>query len=50
VSLTGGIDNVFDKDPLRTGIGPTTNGAGTTVAALYDVLGRRYYAGVRLDF
>jgi outer membrane receptor protein involved in Fe transport len=50
IQLTAGIDNLFDRDPNRVGAGPGNNGAGTTEPAIYDVLGRRYYAGVRLNF
>jgi outer membrane receptor for ferrienterochelin and colicin len=48
--LTLGIDNLLDRDPNRVGAGPANNGAGNTMAGFYDVLGRRYYAGVRLRF
>jgi iron complex outermembrane recepter protein len=50
VRLTMGIDNLLDRDPNRVGAGPENNGAGTTMAGFYDVLGRRYYAGIRLNF
>ncbi|HEU4625038.1 MAG TPA: TonB-dependent receptor, partial [Steroidobacteraceae bacterium] len=50
MQLTAGIDNLFDRDPNRVGAGPGNNGAGNTEPAIYDVLGRRYYLGVRLDF
>jgi outer membrane receptor protein involved in Fe transport len=50
IRLTAGIDNLFDRDPNRVGAGPGNNGAGTTEPAIYDVLGRRYYIGVRLSF
>jgi outer membrane receptor protein involved in Fe transport len=50
MQLTAGIDNLFDRDPNRVGAGPANNAAGNTEPAIYDVLGRRYYAGVRLTF
>jgi outer membrane receptor protein involved in Fe transport len=51
VSLRFGVDNLFDKDPLVVGYNPGVNNAkGTTAAGYYDILGRRYYAGVKLDF
>jgi outer membrane receptor protein involved in Fe transport len=50
VSVIGGIDNLFDRDPNRVGASPTTNGAGSTVGGYYDVLGRRYYVSVKLTF
>jgi outer membrane receptor for ferrienterochelin and colicin len=49
VSLTAGVDNLFDTEPNRYGAGPGRNGAGTTLSQFYDVLGRRYYASVRLS-
>lgn len=36
--------------PNRVGVVPGNNGAGTTLPGFYDVLGRRYYAGVRMSF
>jgi outer membrane cobalamin receptor len=50
VRLTLGIDNLLDRDPNRVGAGPGDNGAGSTLPGYYDVLGRRYYASVRLTF
>lgn len=50
ISLIGGVDNVFDRDPNRVGASPTTNAAGSTVGGYYDVLGRRYYLSVKLTF
>lgn len=42
--LRAGILNLGDKQP------PVWTGEGTTDLALYDVLGRRFYMGVRLKF
>ena len=50
ISFTAGVDNLFDRQPNRVGAGPTTNAAGTTATGYYDVLGRRYYASVKLTF
>ena len=51
VTLRFGVDNLLDKDPLVVGYNPGVNNAkGTTAAGYYDILGRRYYAGVKLDF
>jgi iron complex outermembrane recepter protein len=60
-SLSGGIDNVFDREPERNGAGQiqtiaatsgggetVLNGAGSTVPAFYDVLGRRYFLNLKL--
>ena len=43
--LRFGVNNVADRDP------PVLNGiAGTTEASTYDVLGRTFYASVRVTF
>lgn len=48
VELYGGVENLFDKAPPIQGVALT--GDANTDVALYDVLGRRFYAGVRLRF
>ena len=50
IKMRVSVDNLFDREPNRVGAGPTTNGAGSTFAGYYDVLGRRYYASARLSF
>jgi iron complex outermembrane recepter protein len=51
VSLRGGIDNLFDKQPVVVGANPpATNNAANTLPDYYDVLGRRFYLGVKLKF
>jgi iron complex outermembrane receptor protein len=63
LSFSGGIDNLFNTPPERTGAGQVvnrlaingggsivTNGNGSTAANLYDVLGRRYFVNVKLRF
>jgi outer membrane receptor protein involved in Fe transport len=50
LGVTLGIDNLFDRDPNRVGAGPLDNGAGDTVPGYYDVLGRRYFGGIKLNF
>jgi len=50
IGVTLGIDNLFDRDPNRVGAGPLDNGAGDTVPGYYDVLGRRYFGGIKLNF
>ena len=48
--LRAGIDNLFDTDPQVIGATPgTTNALGTTLPD-YDVIGRRFYVGVRARF
>ena len=44
VELRGGVLNIADRQP------PAWTGEGATDPALYDVLGRRFYAGVKLSF
>jgi iron complex outermembrane receptor protein len=61
--ISGGIDNLFNRDPMRTGAGQVQtinaangggqtvlNGAATTNAQYYDVLGRRYFINLKLQF
>ena len=50
IGITLGIDNLFDRDPNRVGAGPLDNGAGDTFPGYYDVLGRRYFGGIKLNF
>jgi outer membrane receptor protein involved in Fe transport len=63
LALGVGVDNLFDRQPERYGAGQVVNiapingggtrtysGAGSTVASLYDVLGRRYFMNVKLRF
>jgi iron complex outermembrane recepter protein len=60
VQITGGIDNLFDKEPNIVGAGQivtrpdgTTSvldGVGNTNAGYYDALGRRYYVALKLSF
>ena len=61
--LTGGVDNLFDREPERVGAGQVQNiaavngggqrvlnGSGSTFPAYYDVLGRRYFVNLRMQF
>jgi len=50
VRATFGIDNLFDTAPRRVEAAPGNNGAGNTFPGYYDVLGRRYFAGLRLEY
>jgi outer membrane receptor protein involved in Fe transport len=44
------VDNVFDTPPpLTVGTNPSTNG-GSTINHDYDILGRMWHTGVRLNF
>ncbi len=48
VSLYGGVNNVFDNQPPL--LGSRMGGPVNTAEATYDVLGRRYFAGVNAKF
>jgi outer membrane receptor protein involved in Fe transport len=51
VSLRGGVDNLFDFEPPVVGRNPgSTDAVGVTNAQYYDVLGRRYFLAVQVDF
>jgi iron complex outermembrane recepter protein len=50
-TLRFGIDNVLDKQPPPIGANPgVTTNSNVTNPGFYDVLGRRYYVGVRAQF
>ena len=62
-SISGGIDNLFDRHPPRIGAGQVfniaaengggqtiSNGNGTTSAGYYDVLGRRFFVNVKVRY
>ena len=50
-TLRFGIDNVLDKQPPPIGANPgVTTDSNVTNPGFYDVLGRRYYVGVRAQF
>jgi outer membrane receptor protein involved in Fe transport len=50
-SLRFGIENLFDKQPPSIGYNPgVTDAANATNPGYYDVLGRRYYVGVKASF
>ena len=50
-SIVFGVDNVFDRAPatILSGVPGNTTGLDTS-GAVYDPIGRRYYAGVRVQF
>ena len=61
--ISGGIDNLFDREPERVGAGqiqtiaPSSgggqtilDGAANTFARYYDVLGRRYFLNLKMQF
>ncbi|HWK55086.1 MAG TPA: TonB-dependent receptor [Hyphomicrobiales bacterium] len=48
--LRGGIDNLFDRDPVIVGARADDRNSASTSPGYYDVLGRRYYVGLRVEF
>jgi len=48
--LTGGIQNLTDKDPpvLGNEVGDTSSNSGNTFPSNYDMLGRVYSLGFRM--
>jgi outer membrane receptor for ferrienterochelin and colicin len=55
VTVRAGIDNLFDRDPSIVGANPGAPGGGdtnsdVTNASYYDVLGRRFYVGLKASF
>lgn len=46
--IYAGVDNLFDRTPPIAPVDFISNGA--TNASIYDVIGRRYYVGVRARF
>jgi iron complex outermembrane recepter protein len=52
VSLRAGIENLLDKDPPITGANPSggNSGVGNTDSSIYDILGRRFFLGVKAKF
>jgi outer membrane receptor protein involved in Fe transport len=51
VTLRGGINNLFDKDPPITSVsGPSIFGNGNTFPQVYDALGRRVFLNLNAKF
>jgi outer membrane receptor protein involved in Fe transport len=51
VQVRAGVDNLFDADPKIVGRNPpNTNNATNTLPGYYDLLGRRYYLGLKASF
>ncbi len=50
-SIRFGVDNLLDKQPPVTAFNPgVTSASNTTNPGYYDILGRRYYVGVKASF
>jgi iron complex outermembrane recepter protein len=52
LTLRAGIENLLDKDPPVVGANPTggNSGVGSTDSSIYDILGRRYFLGLKAKF
>jgi len=50
ISLSGGINNVFDRDPPVTSQLATGQGNGNTYPSVYDALGRRLFMTLQARF
>ena len=57
VAFRGGVDNVLDARPIRTGadtgqlnVALPNPGTGSTNTGYYDVLGRRFFVGVKMTY
>jgi iron complex outermembrane receptor protein len=49
--LRAGVDNLFNEDPPIVGANPPlTNNATNTLPGYYDLLGRRFYVGMKASF
>ncbi len=50
ISINGGINNVFDRDPPVTSQLATGQGNGNTYPSVYDALGRRIFLSMTAQF
>jgi outer membrane receptor protein involved in Fe transport len=50
ISLTAGINNLFDKDPPITSLYGTGSGNGNTFPSMYDALGRKIFMNLTARF
>jgi outer membrane receptor protein involved in Fe transport len=50
MQLRAGIDNLLDEDPPIYGSRPGDRNAEQTRPDQYDILGRRIYAGIKVNF
>lgn len=49
LTLRAGVENLFDQAPPRVGVVPGGNSAAGTTGDYYDVLGRRFYVGIKAE-
>jgi outer membrane receptor protein involved in Fe transport len=50
ISVTAGINNLFDKDPPLTSLYGTGSGNGNTFPSMYDALGRKLFLNLTARF
>src|SRR5258706_4725141 len=50
ITVRGGINNVFDKDPPISSLVGAGSGNGNTFPQVYDALGRKVFAAVVVKF
>jgi iron complex outermembrane recepter protein len=50
ITLRGGVNNVFDKDPPVSGVTSAVFGNGNTYPVVYDALGRRVFVNLTATF
>ncbi len=50
ITLRGGINNLFDKDPPLSGLVGAGSGNGNTYPQVYDALGRRIFLNATMKF
>ena len=50
ITLRGGINNLFDKDPPLSGLVGAGSGNGNTYPQVYDALGRRVFLNATVKF
>lgn len=49
LTLRAGVENLLDQAPPRVGVVPGGNSAAGTTGDYYDVLGRRFYVGIKAE-
>jgi outer membrane receptor protein involved in Fe transport len=51
IEFRGGVDNLFDEDPVVVEVRPgVDSNTDVTRSEYYDVLGRRAYVGLKINF
>ena len=50
IAISGGINNVFDRDPPITSKYGTGSGNGNTFPSMYDALGRKFFLNLTAKF